>query len=201
MMSALRQNAASLAVFVWQTVTVAAQKHHRGRLADELASADHDGVPARAVNAVIIEQLHARGGRARRKTESVPSRKNVGFRQGGHAVHVFSGVEAGGDLVLVRLEVLRHGAEQQHAVDGSVGVQHVDRAQNRLFFDRFRKEDASDRCADGIRAPANTGFIAQIGGVFANANQRERRRDALRFQCGGAVGKTGSQRVRRFFAE
>ena len=157
-------------------------QHHGGGLADDKRTADHHGVLALAVDAVVVQNLHAGLGRAWREAQIRAILEHAGVGQIGHAVDVLAGVELVADLVLIRLQVLGQGAEHQHAVDGIVGVQLFDLRDQRFLGHVLGQHELLNLDANQLRACHRALLIGQVGRILAAAENAQLRGDALFLQ-------------------
>ena len=180
---------------------ILAHEHHRGRFTDDEATPDDDGVLALAVDAVVVQDLHAGGGGAGGKAQIAAALEHTGVRQVGHAVDVLLRVEAVADLILVGLEMLRQRTEHQNAVDGVVGVDLVDELEQVLLGGILRQDKLLYVDADELGALRCALLIGQIAGVLAHADDAERGNDALFLQRICALDELCIQRIGNFFAQ
>ena len=119
----------------------------------------------------------------------------------GHAVHVLLGVEAVADLVLVSLQVLRQGAEHQHAVDGIVGVDLIDDREN-VFLGSIRRQfKLLDIHTHQLGALGRALLVAQVGGIRAHTDDAQSGDDALFPQRGGTGLQIRVQGIGNFLAQ
>ena len=145
------------------------EQQHGGGLAHHRAPADDHRLLAGAVNAVVVQNLHAGGGGAGGEAQGL-AHEHAGVGAVGHAVHVLAGIQTVADLVLVRLQVLGQGAEHEHAVDLVVGVDAVDDFQKVPLGHVLGQDELLHRHAQGLRPLGGATLIAEIVGPLAAAD-------------------------------
>ena len=160
---------------------VLGHEHHRGRLADDEGTADDDGVLALAVNAVVVQNFHARLRGAGGEPQLLAG-EGAGVGEVGHAVDVLAGGQMVADLVLIGLQMLRQGPEHEAAVDGIVGVDRFNLRDERFLRHVLRQDELLHLHADELCAGGRALFIGQVGGVLAAADDGKLRADALFLQ-------------------
>ena len=180
---------------------VLAHEHHARRLAHHQAPADDHGVLALAVNAVVVQNLHAGGGGAGGVAQVVEALEHAGIGQVGHAVHVLLGVQAVADFVLVGLQVLGQGTEHEHAMDGIVGVDLVD-GLKQLFLGNISGKQEVDHLHTHQLSPLGSApLVAQVAGVLAAADDGQSGLHALLPQSSGALLQVSIQGIGNFLAQ
>ena len=115
------------------------------------------------------QNLHAGGGGAGGEAQLL-AHEHAGVGEVGHAVHVLPGVQAVADLVLVGLEVLGQGAEEEHAVDLVVGVDVVDDLEELGLAHVLGEDELLHRHAQGFGPLGGAFFIAEVVGPLAAAD-------------------------------
>ena len=171
-------------------------QHHGCGLAHDQGAADDHGALALAVDAVVVQDLHAGLGGAGREAQILAVLKHACVGQVGHAVHILGRIQLVADLVLIRLQVLGQGAEHQHAVDAVVGVELLDLGDQGLLGHVLGQHELLHLNADQLRAGHSALLVGQVGRVLAAAENAQLRGDALflqfcnlrlqlRVQCGG----------------
>ena len=85
---------------------VLSHQHHGSGLADNQGAADDDSLLAGAVDAVVIQDLHAGGGGAGSEAQALGAFEDAGVGQVGHGVDILLGSQTVADLLLVVLQVL-----------------------------------------------------------------------------------------------
>ena len=160
---------------------VLGHEHHRGGLADDEGAADDDGVFTLAVNAVVVQDLHARlrgaGGEAQ-----LLAGEDAGVGEVCHAVHVLAGGQMVADLVLIGFQMLRQRPEHEAAVDGVVCVDRFDLRDESFLGHVLGQDKLLNLHADELRAGGRALFIGQVGRVLAAADDGQLRADALFLQ-------------------
>ena len=160
---------------------VLAQQHHGGGLAHHQRAADHNGLLASAVDAVVVQDLHAGLGGAGREAQLL-AHEHTGVGQVSHGVDILAGGQMVADLVLIRLQVLGQGAEQQAAVDAVVGVDGLDLGDQRLLGHILRQQELHHVHADQLGTGGCALLIGQVGEILAAADDGQLRHDTLFLQ-------------------
>ena len=179
---------------------ILAHEHHGSGLAHHQAAADDNGILALAVDAVVVQDLHAGGGGAGGIAQ-VQALEHTGIGHMGHAVHILFGVKPVADLVLVRLQVLGQWPEHEHAVDGIVGVDLIDDGQDILLGSVLGQLELLDLHAHQLGPLHSALFIAQVAGVGAHTDDAQGGDGALFAQDGGTGLQGCIQCIGNFFAK
>ena len=179
---------------------VLGHQHHRGRLADNERAADDNGVLALAVNAVVIQDLHA-GLRGAGGEAKLLAGEDARVGKVGHAVDVLAGSQMVADLVLIGLQVLRQRPEHQAAVDGIISVDGLDLRDQVFLRNVLGQNELLNFDADQLCAGGRALFVGQVGGVFTAADDGQLRADALFLQRGDSRLQLFVHRGGNFFAK
>ena len=91
------------------------------------------------------------------------------------------------DLVLIRLQMLGQGTEQQAAVDAVVGVDGLDLLNQRLLGHVLRQQELHHVHADQLGTGGSAFLIGQVGGILTAADDGQLRRHALFLQSRHAL--------------
>ncbi len=157
---------------------ILAHEHHSGRLANHQAPANNHSGLALAVDAVVIQNLHTGGGGAGGIAQ-ILALKHTGVGHMGHRVHILAGGQPVADLVLVVLQMLGQRPEHQNAVNRIVRIHFVDHLQHILFGCILGQDVVLNSHAHFLGPLGRALFIAQIRGVFAQADDAQGGGDTL----------------------
>src|SRR5574340_501064 len=164
------------------------QQHQRHRLADDVAAPDHHGMLALDRHAAFFQQLHRAVRRAGGEAHIAGGQRADVHRV--EAVHVL--VRADRFEHLAAVDVFWHRQLHEDAVDLGVGVQFGDLRQQRGFRRVGRHDDVFGMQAQ-LRAGLHlVGDVHLGGGVFADDDDRQPRRDAARLKRIGAFLPLGA---------
>ena len=115
------------------------------------------------------QDLHAGGGGAGGEAHGL-AHEHAGVAEVGHAVHVLAGVQTVADLVLVGLQVLGQGTEEEHAVDLVVGVDVVNDLEELLLAHVLGEDELLHRHAQGLGPLGGAPLVAEVVGPLAAAD-------------------------------
>ena len=179
---------------------VLGHQHHGCGLTNYQGAADDNGVLALAVNAVVIQNLHAGGGGAGRVAQGLAF-KNAGIGHMGHGVHVLLGSQTVADLVLVSLQVLGQGTEHQNAVDGIVSVDLIDHSQDFFLGSGLGQNEVLHSNAHFLSALGSSLLVGKVRGVLAQTDDTQSGDNALLLQSGSACLQCSHQSLVDFLTQ
>lgn len=151
-------------------------QHHGCRFPDYQGTAYHNGLFACAVDAVVIQNLHASLGRTGRVAQ-ILSGKYACHGTVCHAVYILRRIQSLLNLILV--QVLRQRTEQKNAVNRVILVHLVDHCQylflccvsgKNVLFALYAQLFAALRCAS---------LVGEIALIFTNTDDAKCRYDAF----------------------
>ena len=130
-----------------------------------------------------------------------PALEDTGVAQVRHAIHVLLWIQTVANLILIPLQMLRQGAEHEHAVNGGVCIDLINGGQKGFLGHILGKLVFLDCHTHQLGAFGRALFIGQVAGIGAAADDGQGGHYALFSQRGCALHQFSIERIGHFLAQ